>query len=253
MSSVMRPSGPLPARVYWVRRLLLLVVLFLVATLVWWVVERGDAGAQPAASGDADPSGPSAPAVQTSTAATTPAAPDRRDPGEATQTRPTQPRASDHPGRHRPGRNRPGEQHEQRPTKPERTPLARPTGPCDPTRVDVAITVDDTRAGRTTPATLKLTSTDTPACTLAITPDVLVARVSSGDDVLWSSSQCPDDLPARKVVVRHDPPSTYSFTWDGRRSGEDCRPVAGKPEPGGYWVEAAFVGGEPHKAFFDIR
>lgn len=90
------------------------------------------------------------------------------------------------------------------------------------------------------------------ACTLPITPDSMVARVTSGPDVVWSSADCPDALLARQVTVRHDPATLYSFEWNGRRSTDNCATTGEVAAPGGYWVEAALVGGEPHRAFFDI-
>src|SRR5262245_21777933 len=50
MSSVMRPYGPLPPRVYWTRRLLALVVLLVVISILWWCVQKvtGNADGSPA-------------------------------------------------------------------------------------------------------------------------------------------------------------------------------------------------------------
>lgn len=90
------------------------------------------------------------------------------------------------------------------------------------------------------------------ACTLPITPDSLVARVTSGPDVVWASTDCPDALLAKQVVVRHDPATVYSLDWNGRRSTPKCASPGEVAPPGGYWVEAALVGGEPHRAFFDV-
>ncbi|MBA3232475.1 MAG: hypothetical protein H0T17_00775 [Propionibacteriales bacterium] len=77
-------------------------------------------------------------------------------------------------------------------------------------------------------------------------------KVTSGAETIWSSDDCPDELLARQIVVRRDPPTAYRFTWNGQRSTEGCQPDGRAIAPGGYWVEAAFIGGEPHKAFFDI-
>lgn len=56
MNTVLRPAGPLPARVYWVRRLVLLAVVVLVGVVVWALVPRGGGGEDPAADGEGDPS-----------------------------------------------------------------------------------------------------------------------------------------------------------------------------------------------------
>jgi hypothetical protein len=114
--------------------------------------------------------------------------------------------------------------------------------------VDVA----DAKAGQSTTATLSLTTLDGAACTLQITPSSLVLRVTSGTDVLWTSDDCPNLLPARQVVVRADPAATYKFSWDGRRSVQGCESPGAVATPGGYWVEAALVGADVHKGYFDV-
>ena len=79
-----------------------------------------------------------------------------------------------------------------------------------------------------------------------------MARVTSGDDVVWSSNDCPNALLARQVVVPTEGTGMYTFSWDGRRSTDGCATKGSVPEPGGYWVEAALVGGQAHKSFFDL-
>lgn len=115
------------------------------------------------------------------------------------------------------------------------------------------IEVADSVQGHHNTATLVLTiPAGVDACTLPITPDSLVARITSGADVVWSSADCPDALLAKQVVVRSDPATVYSVDWNARRSTPNCATEGQVAPPGGYWVEAALVGGEPHKAYFDI-
>lgn len=99
---------------------------------------------------------------------------------------------------------------------------------------------------------LLLTSIKSTACTLAITPESLVLRVTSGPDVIWTSDNCPDKLLARALVVTQDSPTSYDFVWDGHRSTDSCRAPGKVARPGGYWVEAALIGADTHKGFFDI-
>lgn len=136
--------------------------------------------------------------------------------------------------------------------EPEPEPLAEPTGDCVATEVGMSIDVSDASVGEATTATLVLTSRATAACTLAITPASLVLRITSGDVVVWSSDDCPDMLPARQVVVRADPATEYRFEWDGKGSVEGCSPAGPTASPGGYWVEAALVGAESHRGYFDV-
>ncbi len=117
----------------------------------------------------------------------------------------------------------------------------------------MSIDVADSVEGRSNTATfvLRLPRTAS-ACTLAITPDTTVVRVTSGPDVVWSSNDCPDALLAKQLVVRSDPATVYQFQWNGHRSTVECTAPGQVAPPGGYWVEAAFIGGEPHKAYFDV-
>ena len=246
MSTVLRPRGPLPPRVYWTRRLLLLIVLVVLASLVWWFVGGSGQADEPSAGSGTTTGSDAGPATtQTQTTPPTDAA-----------GAPHKPRSGRH-GQAQGGGTDPGQQtgrqHPHRKAKPTSTPLAAPTGPCAPSDVGISIDVPDAAPGQPVTATLLFTSTKTPACTLAITPDRLALRVTSGADVVWTSDDCPDAVPAKEVVARTDPPTAYQFRWNGRRSSEHCQPVSSAPDPGGYWVEAALIGGDPHKAYFDIK
>lgn len=241
----MRPSGPLPPRVYWVRRLLLLGIVLVVTVLVCWLVSAPGGAKETAGQGASTESTPAS-----SSSSTTGVGP-RRDPA-----------VKHHPGRTPQSRTAwatstpPATPHHQKLAKkarPTKTPLAEPTGACTPTGVDMSIDVSDAKAAESNTATFELTSHDTVACTLAITPSTLVVKVTSGSDTVWSSDDCPDALLARQVVVRADPASHYQFTWGGERSSDGCQSVDGAVTPGGYWIQAALVGGEPHKAYFDLK
>lgn len=235
----MRPSGPLPQRVYWMRRLLLLGIVLVITLLVWWLVSAaGDAEqtAAPGASTEGTPTTASSP---------TTGANHKRDPAVK------HPRRTPH-SRTAGATSTPHPKSSAKKAQPTKTPLAEPTGPCTPTGVDMVIEVGDAKAGESNTATFELTSLDTVACTLAITPSTLVVKVTSGSDTVWSSDDCPDALLAKQVVVRADPASHYQFTWGGERSSDGCQPTDSAVTPGGYWIQAALIGGEPHKAYFDL-
>ncbi|MEP6666554.1 MAG: hypothetical protein ABJA81_08920 [Nocardioidaceae bacterium] len=245
MSSVIRPSGPLPPKVYWARRLWLLAIIILATSLVWWLVS-GRGNAKQGGTADLTPT-TSTPPGDTSAGAHHSAKKHRtHHKGSGTNKHSKGP-----DGEHSTGSN-PNAPKSPDPTKPTHTPLATPTGDCDPADVDLEIDVSDVKSGQPNSATFIFTSTTTPACTLAITPSNMVARITSGSDVIWSSEECPDALRAKEIVARQDPPSSYEFRWNGKRSTEDCQPADNLPEPGGYWVQAALIGGEPQRAYFDI-
>ncbi len=244
----MRPAGPLPPKVYWVRRLVLLLAVVLVLSVVWWLL-AGSGSADPKASAASSAGATSSPSDPG--ASTEPVQRPRQQPAATTKTQGSGP--TSRPNKPRQQAAGSGTSTKPRtPTKAKKTPLAQPTGTCSPTGVGMEIDVADSAPGEPNTATLLLTSTDSPACALAITPDDLVVRVTSGADVVWSSDDCPDLLRAKEIVVRADPPTAYEFHWNGRRSEQNCQPVDTLPTPGGYWVQAALIGGDPHKAYFDI-
>jgi len=237
----MRPRGPLPPRVYWTRRMLLVLIVVVLMSVVWWLV---------AGTGQANENADSPTTGQhTTTAPTqTPSAPAVTDPSQPLTERPSETPSDQTPNDDTRADDKPGKS-----KKPDKVPLAASTGDCKPKQVDMKIDVSDSKPGQENTATMLLRSTDTPACTLAITPDTMVVRITSGEDVIWSSDDCPDALRVRELVARADPPTPYAFKWNGQRSSENCQRVDTLPQPGGYWVEAALIGGDPHRAYFDIK
>jgi hypothetical protein len=250
MSAMLKPSGPLPPRVYWLRRLALLLVGVLIVVVAWaWLANgRNDSTAatgHPNRLTGAQGRTTSSPVREGDTTPTTPV----RSPSGVQQPH-------SHPRHHQAGAGPPARHHGSRhsPSASPSTRLPAPSGKCDPQQVNLSIDVADSVEGQSNTATLVLTLPGSAgACTLRITPQSLVARVTSGPDVVWSSTDCLDALPARKVVVRHDPATIYSLSWNGRRSTGDCGPPGNVAPAGGYWFEAALIGGDPHKAYFDIR
>lgn len=257
----MRPRGPLPPRVYWTRRLVLLAVIVLVAALLWWLIDSASgAGATQASS---QPSSTSSPGPTRTPDQTTADRPDRQPstPSE-TAAGPTKSGkkdkktgGKDQGAQQNKAKQQRKEEKEGKADEPAQTqqPLAQPSGPCDPSTVDMKIDVSDVKSGHSNPVTFHLTSLVAPACRLGVTADSMVVKVTSGSDVLWSSAKCPESLPAKKLVVRSDPPTSYQFTWSGHREQSGCGGKGAPAAPGGYWVKAALVGGEPHKAYFDVR
>lgn len=209
MSTVTRPRGPLPARVYWTRRALVLgLVLLLVFTFARLLGGGSD--------GSSDEGGQAAQvaAQPTTGAPTTSAAP-----------RPTvKPKAG-------------------KPKKSKAPPLAQPTGPCDPEDITVRPVIERAAAGGNIRIPFNVRGTE-PACTWTVSPTSLVVKITSGRDRIWSSQECPAVL-AGDVVVRSAAPTRVVMTWNGRRSDEDCSRTAKWAVPGWYHVVAAALGGEP--------
>lgn len=132
------------------------------------------------------------------------------------------------------------------PVAPAAPPLAEPDGRCADPDVIVAPVMADAVAGRPVLVTLHLRTREAEACTWTVDRRHLAYVVTDGDggDV-WSSSQCPGQVPTDEIVVRRAVSSTYRMAWSGRYSSRDCPVSMGYAEPGDYAVQTAAVGGEP--------
>jgi hypothetical protein len=97
-----------------------------------------------------------------------------------------------------------------------------------------------------------MSTTDGSTCRLGVMPSRLEIEITSGDVSIWHSTTCPDGLPARNVVVGPRSAVVYSFRWDGHIDPNACREGRQIAEPGGYWVAAALIGGEPARLYFPV-
>ncbi len=230
MTTVTRPRGPLPPRVYWTRRLLVVAVAFaLVFGIARLLGSSGSGGptAQPVGA-DASTSAPTSSTVQTPRSAATPtAARTGKVKGKAARTvTPT----------------------------PTPTPLAVPSGPCVGSDVVATPTVKGPAyAGRSVGFTLLLTTKVSPACTWDVSAESLVVKVTSGSDRIWSTQDCAAAVPKKAVVVRKDQPVAVPMTWNGQRSDSTCSRSTAWAEPGFYHVTSASFGADPVDQQFELQ
>lgn len=215
-STPLRPRGPLPPRVYWTRRLVLLgIALVLVA---------GFARILGGSSDGSDDGGDKATTA-----------------GATTTSSPTD--AATEPVKKK-------RKKKQTPTEP---PLAEPTGACVSSDIVVTPVVTEAQGDTDVPITLNLRTIQTPACTWTVSPETLTVSITSGDDAIWSSRECPVSVPAQDVVVRQSVDAPIVVTWeDARRSDEGCTEQRDWALPGFYHVEAAALGGEPTDVQFEL-
>jgi len=217
--------GPLPARVYWTRRLLALgVAVGLVVALVQLVsLAVGGSPGQPdrAAQVVAEPSASETPD------------PDVTEP------------ADDQPAE--------GTKEKKRTREEDRGPvLAVPEGPCTDRDIAVTPTAEETVAGSPVTFVLELRTILTPACTWEVSPQSLTVKITSGDDDIWFSTQCPRAVPREDVVIRNNVSTEVEVTWSTKRSDEDCSRLTYWAMPGWYYIEAAALAGEPSDLQFQL-
>jgi hypothetical protein len=224
VSTATRRRRPLPRRVYWVRRLLVLAVAF---GLVYGIAHLLGSG------GDA--TRPSARPVGAAASSTAPTG------GRPLATAPADaPRTA--------ARNRTRAK-----AKPTPTPLATPSGPCADDDVVVTPSVRGAAyAGRPVTFAMTLTTRVAPACDWDVAAGSLAVRITSGSDRVWSTQDCVAAVPTQSVVVRKDHPVAVTVVWNGQRSDAECTRTTAWAEPGYYHVVAAAFGAEPTDVQFAL-
>lgn len=220
MSAVTNPKGPLPSRVYWLRRGIVIVVALL---LVFGVARLLGMGSDGSSADDkaAQTSGDIAPS------------------GSATPTETGEPSESATP-----------EESE----SPTESGSAAPSAVCadedilvNPTVRSAVAGADRIRIG------LELRTATADACTWRVSPRTLVLKVTSGSDAIWSSQQCKTAVPRQDVVVQQDKSTRVNVIWNGKRSDEECSKYTGWAMPGWYHVTAAALGGNPTDVQFQLQ
>lgn len=165
MSTFRTPVGPQPARVYWRRRLVLLLGLIAVIVIIVLIIVRPGSGA-PAPT----PSGSSTPTPGATGAAS----------GEL--------------------------------------------APCDPTKVTLEPIMDAAGydAGVIPQLSFTLKSLETVPCTVEGGSDVQEFRVTSGDELIWTSKDCQTGAVAALVTLKPGVPlQSSAIPWDRTRSSAD--------------------------------
>lgn len=219
--------GPLSARVYWTRRILVLAVaLGLVAAAVQ-LVSMAVGGS----SGDPDRA---AQVVAEPNESVTPD-PDATEPA-------AEPKGDGKP-----------KQDKKRKRDRDRGPvLAEPEGTCTDRDIAVTPTAKKTVAGSPVTFVLELRTILTPACTWEVSPQSLTVKITSGKDNIWFSNQCRRAIPRQDVVIRNNVSTEVEVTWSARRSDQDCSRLTEWALPGWYFIEAAALAGEPSDLQFQL-
>lgn len=138
--------------------------------------------------------------------------------------------------------------------KPKRD-TRRPGDDCDPD--DLVVSLSGKREvypeGTRPTFLVTLVNTGRFMCRVDVGPRALELRITSGQDRIWSSSDCISGEGVDIRRLRRGIPYVRPVTWDRRRSAENCRAERLKARPGTY---VAVVRGEDMrsaKAVFHLR
>ncbi|MGS2644967.1 hypothetical protein [Streptosporangium sp. LJ11] len=90
-------------------------------------------------------------------------------------------------------------------------------------------------------------------CTADVGPRAMEVRITSGDDRVWSSSDCVSGEATRVRELERGIPYVKELVWDRRRSGDDCAADRAAALPGTYVAVVHAPGLRSRKAVFHLR
>lgn len=228
MSSLANPRGPLPPRVYWVRRGVALAVVILALLLVFGLVKLAFGGSEE------QPSSTST--AQQAAAETSPEAKQKAATGEAKQ------------------KADPAEATSPAIVEPTETAPPEPNGRCTPADVEISPEVINARAYIPVTVTLNVKSRKAAACVWRYGPRTVSVKVMRDKTAIWSSSACRNWIQPKDVVLRSETVTPLTLTWNGRRSDSGCQEqYSDFAGVGTYQVVAAALGGDASAVEFGLR
>ena len=130
--------------------------------------------------------------------------------------------------------------------------LAEPQGACSARDIVVTPRVPQPIAGRDITIVLRLRTLTAEACTWQVSRWSLAVKISSGNDEIWASRQCPRAVPRDEVVIRKAAVTPLRMTWNAKRSNAECSKITDWALPGYYHVTAATPPGEPTSVQFEL-
>jgi hypothetical protein len=215
MPATTRRRGPLPRRVYWFRRAVVLVVA---VGLVFGIARLLGATGGGSEADTATPVGAERPVAPSETGPVTSSA-ELRAKREARKE--SKRRAS---------------------AAPEPASLAQPSGPCEDSDVLVTPSVAAAHAGGPIRVVLELTTSEADACTWEVSSESVFLTIANEDGVIWSSQDCPSTIPRLSVVPRREKADRAPLLWHGRESDDECSAATNWVHPGLYTATAVARG-----------
>jgi cytoskeletal protein RodZ len=183
VSTLLRPVGPNPPGVYWVRRaVVLLVVVALVGGLAWWLSGRGGSGTTAAP----EPSQSSTPTAEQTTPEATPTA-------SATKT-----------------------------PSPSASASGTPACKDSQITVTASTDAASYAVGSTPRLRMRIQNTSQTACKRDVGAAQNELVITSGSARVWSSDDCNEGGAAQVVTLKPDQSYSVSVTWLGRVSKKGC-------------------------------
>lgn len=125
---------------------------------------------------------------------------------------------------------------------------------CDPAALTLTLTTDT----RTYPAgtqpvfTVGVTNTGGSSCTVDVAAAQREIVITSGEDRIWSSLDCPEDSTESLQLLEAGARAEPTVTWPRIRSAEGCTAGLPEPRPGTYSAVVTMLGATSAAAVFDL-
>jgi hypothetical protein len=239
VSSMLRPIGPEPAWIYWLRRTMIVGVgLIVVVAAAAVIMKSSGASAVSADPPPAAPTIPTAPPVATSWTSPTPS----RLPSSTTSS----PSSA---GSMSPTPSGPGASATRTSTS-ESTPTATKSAhsTCEDSELRTTLTGKRTLKLKE-PATFALSVINggEEACAVTVDSKNFQLRIYSGSDRIWSTRDCPSLITPISTQLDSQQAVEWKITWNGLRSASGCEQDSESLEAGNYVATAEFSDAEPVK------
>jgi hypothetical protein len=130
--------------------------------------------------------------------------------------------------------------------------LPEPTGPCADSDIVATPVITSAPGGSDIAIPINLRTKVAEACTWQASAQTMTVTITSGDDYIWSTRECPVAFPPQDVVVRSAVDAPVVVTWSAKRSDETCSDRTAYAMPGFYHVAAAALGGEASDVQFEL-
>lgn len=226
VDTLRNPAGPLPASIYWRRRIVILgVVLAVVAGTVWACTRNSGAEQKPAGAVSTPSDLPTVPADTSTPSASTTATPSAS--GSASGSATTTPSASD---------SKSGEASPKASKKDGKTLCA-----ADDLRVSVRTDQKFYSPKENPKITVIIVNIRKSTCYVDLGTANASMTIISGKDRVWSNTDCTDRPKEKLRKFASGDVYTSSNTWKRNRSAKGCPDTDNAAKPG-YYVIAAEVG-----------
>ena len=127
-------------------------------------------------------------------------------------------------------------------TGPDEQAMANPVG-CLQSAVSMQLGLSESQvnAGSRVQVPVTITNTGEVPCLLDVGNDSLTMVITSGDDTIWTTAQCPAGNAERRILLPAGGVEETAISWSGRRSAADCPRDTNAARAGTYQVQVSLA------------